>query len=86
MRIALLIGANPKIATHGPTVRLLRGRWTLTFEGLKDSALTLKFTDRHLLLPNTKEFIVTEPEFVMLEFSNRGTENTISVFADRASL
>jgi len=90
MRVALLTGANPRVSRGGPEVRLLAGRWRIVTEGVKDSILDLHFDDGHVLpVPHpvvANGVFARDDRFnVRLHFRERGTEDHISVFAEKVA-
>jgi len=84
MRVALLTGANPRVSRGGPEVRLLAGQWRIISEGIKDSILRLHIdNDPVLLVPHEDIIVFTDRTNVRLKFESRGSEDHISVFAEK---
>lgn len=92
MRIALLSGANPKIAKIGPRVRLVKGSWRIECEGMKDSKLYLTLTSKpflsqdedvvwHIMLDETRAFNIDVPATVQVGFKHWGTEPLLTITA-----
>lgn len=88
MRVALLTGANPRVSRGGPEVRLLAGQWRIVTEGIKDTTLTLHIENGPVLLVPHKDWeteglLFDDRTNVRLAFKNRGSEDHISVFAEK---
>lgn len=88
MQIALLSGASPRSCKHGPVVRLIPGSWRLNVQGLKDSSIVMHVEGYEatneiangMRLPETSETLI-----VQLSFGKRGTEEYITVIAERVA-
>ena len=89
MEIPILLGANPKIANPVEWIPIRFDRWTVRVEGLVDSSLIL-----HLYRQDTTNLplsyidksklngeIFNGPIQVRVEFKERGTEKSITIFA-----
>ena len=85
MRIALLIGADPRVAKFGPQVALNDGTWRIVVEGKQDSLLRLHH-DSFIVHPkelNGELVSVEGPMIVWVEIAKAGTEKFINVFAEK---
>lgn len=82
MRIALLIGAEPKKVKNGPFVRLGPGEWKIAFANVKDTTFQLSDLQSSSILPAIQDMCVTGPAHVKIHVSNPGSEKFISVYAD----
>lgn len=88
MRLALLVGADPKTCTHGPRVRVLAGKWRLDVHGIEDSILIMHVegdNKMELEVLNGIHFICNENEKVQVQFSKRGKEKYVSVIAEKVA-
>jgi len=83
MQLALLIGANPKIARQGPVVRLPAGSWRFVIHGLNSSILSLH-TDTAEIgeLARNSTFNFGEGVDVHVKFKTRGVEDYLTVIAE----
>lgn len=77
-KLALLVGANPRVLKSGPTVRLYEGKWKLSFVGIVDTWLSLQPVS-HMVEDGS---IVEGPCSIQLHTRRIGTEPFISVFAE----
>lgn len=87
MKIPLYMSARPKTAARSGIVKVPAGEWVVESEGINDSQieilsalspLTILESNR-LGLPLT----ISGPAYLVAEFSSRGTEEFVSVFARR---
>ncbi len=95
MRTPILLGANPRIAKTSAWVPVRFDNWRLVAEGLVDSKLAL----RHQVPESGAETVIRNglangglaiKEFhgsaiVKIEIEEKGTEKTISVFAEEVT-
>lgn len=80
---ALLIGA-PKVCKDGPNVRLLAGNWNVKVRGLIDSVLHLVVGDDKIpLASGDHKLTLSNPSEARVEIHTRGTENCVSIIAQR---
>ena len=85
MRMALLIGAKPKVGLESSYVQLRAGTWISNYE-TKDSVLKL-VARNPVLAPNLDgEFILSEPTDVKVIMIEKGTENYINAYVECLSL
>ena len=88
MRLPLLLGARPQFSTKGPTVMIPEGSWRVTSEGIEKSRLRLDLTFASDLLQaieingNGEQPSFVGPCRAELKFTNRGSEDFISIFAE----
>jgi hypothetical protein len=84
-QLALLSGANPRSCKHGPAVRLFPGKWRLNVQGMVDSNLLVHVEgyDASNLVHHGMVLNCENVEIVQLSFGVRGTEQYISVIAER---
>lgn len=78
-KLALLVGAQPRVSSGGPKVRLYEGKWKLGFVGVVDSLLSLQPESNSIVEDGV---CVDGPCSVQLYFSKRGKEESISIFAE----
>ena len=84
MEIPILLGANPEKANPNIWVPIRFDRWSVRVEGLVDSDLILYFNQPFAEIINLSKMngeAFHGPCEVRVEFKNRGTERTITVFA-----
>ena len=81
MRVAFLLGANPRSHQAGANSILKPGKWRLVGEGVSDSTVVIK---NHSLQHSLgDEFELIEYTGFCAAFLTRGKETSISVFAER---
>jgi hypothetical protein len=87
MRIALLVGAHSVRCSEGPRVRLLPGDYRIDVEGVVDSKLHLLINDEyHGDIDGNSVINILEPfAYVQLLFTNRGSEESITVAAEKVA-
>lgn len=73
MKLSLLVGANPKVSEGGPRVKLHAGSWRIVSDA-KDSILSVTHDDQLHISDGTAS--------IKVEFIKRGTEKSISVYAE----
>lgn len=83
MRVALLLGAHPKRCTTGPVVTLPKGTYRLLTDNLQTSKLTLWVNGSSSDVTQNSEFTLSDSERVRVEFTERGSENYVTVIAER---
>jgi hypothetical protein len=83
MSIALLLGARPQQSSGGPIVRLLRGTYNLLVHGHSDSRMVVNVDGLEYALSVPMEIESTSEMSVKVDFVERGTEDSISIFAER---
>jgi len=84
MKIPILLGANPEISNPIEWIPIRFDRWTVRVEGLVDSEITLHFNQPFAKIIDLSKMngeAFHGPIQVRVEFRNRGTERTITVFA-----
>lgn len=83
MKLALLVGANPRTSEGGPRVKLGEGVWRIAAEGLIDSQINVSLggtpSTHSTDAPVNK---VTGPVDIQIGFEKRGKEDHISVYAE----
>lgn len=87
MRLPLLVAARPKFSRGSNGVPLPEGRWHVVAERLKDSVLCLSVNNEPLpscLAAQRNGHLIVGPCALSLTFVNRGSEDYIHVFAERA--
>lgn len=85
MKLALLVGANPRVSEGGPWIRLKEGNWTIGTVDVIDTELSV---DQYVssieslvnVRVNNNRFI--GPCCVKIRIDKRGTESHISVYAE----
>lgn len=87
MQLALLSGANPRSCKHGPVVRLAPGKWRLDVQGIVDSTLLLHVTGYECSNIAHSGMVINceDTEEVQLSFGLRGTEQYLTVIAERVA-
>ena len=88
MKLALLSGANPRSCKHGPAVRLHKGSWRLNVQGLIDSSLTMHvegYEASNAIYDGMMLHAEHQTEIVQLNFSVRGSEQYITVIAEKVA-
>lgn len=81
MRIALLIGANPRSSrVEGLAIPLRAGTWQITSSPIKDSVITVHANEQSHSI--NEHFVFPEAGIVSVEFTKRGTEQYVSLFAE----
>lgn len=81
MRVALLLGANPKTCkVDGPKVNLLKGAWRLVEQGITDTEYVLELDGRQHPSP---EFVTEGQTVANIIITKRGKEETIAILAER---
>jgi hypothetical protein len=83
MRLPLLFGADPKVARFGPKVLLGDGQWRIVTEGVTNSRLGLSHNPPGLGVINGNNLLIDGPREVFVQVIEGGTEEHISVFAER---
>lgn len=85
MQLALLSGASPRSCKHGPAVRLHKGSWRLNMQGVVDSSLLLHVEGYECsnLAQHGMVIPCEQTEIVQLSFGIRGTEQYITVIAEK---
>jgi hypothetical protein len=81
MRIAILLGANPRTHTKGSLSVLKPGKWKIASETLVDSVISV--SNHSLKLSLHDEFELSSYTSFTGEFLNRGSEQIVSVYAER---
>lgn len=82
MGVALLLGANAQHSRGGPVVRVQAGRYRVRTHGLLESKLALRLGSESTgELPDQFDLVI--PTNIQIDFVERGSENSISVFAER---
>jgi hypothetical protein len=85
-RLALLVGANPRVTINGPIVRLYDGLWTISSQGLEDSSLILERKSKEELISATilkdERIEIKGDCSIQVFFGKKGTEQSISAFAE----
>jgi hypothetical protein len=85
-RLAILVGANPRVIVNGPTCRLYAGNWNLFARGLVDTQLILERKDSisvtsHIL--HKEEVVEIQGNCtIQVHLGRRGTEDSINVYAE----
>ena len=83
MRLPLLIGAGAKTSAGGGRVRLHEGLWKIVLDGVKTSKLAIQHGSPLTLGVACEEGkIVQGPTTVNVFFLERGSELSVSVFAE----
>lgn len=77
-KLALLVGANPRVMKVGPKVRLYEGNWKIGFVGIVDTLLSQQPTSNMI----EDGQIIKGPCEVRLHLRRSGNESIISVFAE----
>lgn len=77
-RLALLVGANPRVMKCGPKVRLYEGKWKLGFVGVVDTLLSQQPVSNMV----EDGQIIEGPCSIQLFLRRPGSETIISVFAE----
>jgi hypothetical protein len=72
MKLSLLVGANPKVSEGGPRVKLHAGVWRIVSDAV----------DSILSVTHGEQLNITESASVQVGFAKRGTERSISVYAE----
>lgn len=81
MRIALLIGANPRSSrVDGLAIPLRAGTWRITSTPLISSEIVVNALDRQYQVDEV--FKLETKSTVGVEFKTRGTEQYVSLFAE----
>ena len=83
METPILLGANPEVSNPVEWIPVRFDKWNIRVEGLVDSSLVLceRETKEKITLSTVNGAIYKGPCEVRVEFRNRGTERTITVFA-----
>ena len=81
MRVAFLLGANPRSHQAGANTILKPGKWRVVGENVVDSDIVIK--NHSLQFPLGDEFELIEYIGLRAVFLTRGKETSISVFAER---
>lgn len=82
MRLALVIGANPRTYRPGHISIVKPGKWKIVADGLHDSTFIVKNHTQQLSLHD--EFELESHTGFSVEFTKAGTEQLISIFAERS--
>ena len=82
MKLALIVGAQPKSCKDLSIVRLPAGKWKLCTEGIVDSLFSFRTGDSHFKLADKITIENEAPTFVQFFMDHRGTESCISIFAE----
>lgn len=77
MKLPLLAAARPKSCKEGPVVPLPSGRWSIVFEHIKDTILSVLVNGEP-----SPALLVDGPCNVQVLFSTRGNEPYINVCAE----
>ncbi|KKL17614.1 hypothetical protein LCGC14_2483790 [marine sediment metagenome] len=90
MEIPILLGSRPSIANPGIWVPIRFDRWSVRVVGLENSKLVLYSNGPvknkvKIILPTMNGAIYKGPCQVRVEFMERGTEKSITVFAEEQS-
>ncbi len=88
MKLALLSGANPRSCKHGPAVRLHEGSWRLSVQGMVDSNLLMHvegYEASNIIHDGMMIPVVGETAIVQLSFGVRGSEQYITVIAEKVA-
>ncbi|KKL49341.1 hypothetical protein LCGC14_2316470 [marine sediment metagenome] len=85
MEIPILLGSRPSIANPGIWVPIRFDRWVVRVVGLEDSKLVLYSNGPvknkvKIILPTLNGATYNGPCQVRVEFKERGTEKSITVF------
>lgn len=86
-RLALLVGANPRVSISGPKVRLYAGDWKVQVRGLEDTTLILERSTENMIVGNVLnkekfEEIVEGNCDLQIHIGKRGKESSIDVTAE----
>ncbi len=92
MKLALLVGANPRVCKEGPVVKLSEGKWILVPVGLVDTVLGLQLTGNREITDGF--YVKRDSNFgievklgenirAQLVMKEAGNEPYIGVFAER---
>lgn len=87
MKLPLLVSAAARNITETAKVRLHEGNWKIVQEGLVDSRLELLYDDLSSVIPHTAlldgvPVIIVGPCVAQVVFSQKGTEKSLSVYAE----
>lgn len=84
-KLALLVGANPRVSENGPKVRLGVGKWSIITEGVVDSDLCVNhtFSSGSSIEVDIPSSCFVGPCDVEVRFNKRGKESHISVYAEQ---
>lgn len=87
MQLALLSGASPRTCKHGPVVRLHKGSWRLNVQGQQDSSLLVHVEGYECsnLVQHGMMLNCEGTELVQLSFGVRGSEDYITVIAEKVA-
>lgn len=85
-RLAILVGANPRVIVSGPTCRLYAGNWKVYAQGLVDTQLILERKDSisvtsHILHKEDRVEIEGNCT-IQVHLGRRGNEESINVYAE----
>lgn len=83
MTIGLLVGC-PKSSSGGGKVRLMAGSWIIKTVGAVDSILHLIVGDSRVPLESDHKLVLDEGGVANVEWHTRGTEDYITVLAEKA--
>ena len=83
MRLAFIIGANPRSFQTGTVSVISPGKWRIVAEGINDCVLEFQNHSQRLSIHD--KFEVKVHTGFRTEFIKRGTEKLIAVFAERIS-
>lgn len=84
MRIALLIGANPKFVKHGPRVPVEAGKWGVVIDGLSNSRISIYHNSPNRAF-NTFDghvFSLEDNSVLEVRIVEAGSEHSISVYLE----
>lgn len=86
MRLALLAGGSPLRSVEGTVSRLAKGTYRVHVEGLRDSELALD-VDGSFAAPLLQGEMLLVPKAcdAKVRWNKRGTEQSITVIAERVS-
>ena len=83
MKLPLLVAANPEHLTSTPRVRLAKGKWLLSAQGIVDSILTLSRDGEIMRGPILQNIIAVDGDCVaQLVFLKKGSEKYLTIYAE----
>lgn len=83
MRLAILIGANPKVYQNTSPTILKKGTWKIIPQGFIDSICVLSVGSEVYSVGDTITLKNTSP--INVDFTTKGSEKVVSILAERVS-